>query len=179
MRRIVFFACTIFALALAAPARAELDFYDAVLIKQFLVCDGAMAAGCEQFGNAAFADALAVFRSAAEQGDAGARNNLAMLYETGAGVTRDRAAARRWYTEAAEAGVALARYNLAMLLSTDHILQQSDRPQHRGADLSAAYMWLTLAARDGFALAVEGQSELAGFLTPAQLDAAKRMLRAR
>ena len=155
------------------------DIYDAVLIKQFLICEGALVAGCEQFGKAAFAEALAVFRPAAEQGDAGAQNNLAMLYETGAGVTLDRAAARRWFTKSAEAGVALARYNLAMLLSTDHIMRQSDRPQHRDVDLSTAYMWLTLAARDGFELAIEGRPELAGFFTPEPRGAAARMLGAR
>jgi len=177
MRPIVLAILALF--VLAAPARAAPDIYDAVLIKQFLVCDDAMAAGCEQFSKAAFTDALAVFRRAAEQGDADAQNNLAMLYESGAGVTRDRALALRWYTESATAGVAMARYNLAMLLATAHILQQSDRPQYRDKDLAAAYMWVTLAAKDGLELAVGSKLELADFLTPAQIEAAEAMLRAR
>jgi len=177
MRHIIAAATILF--ALAAPARAAPDIYDAVLIKQFLVCDGEMADGCAQFGRAAFRDALAIFRRATDQGHAGAQNNLAMAYESGAGVALDRAAAQRWFTKSAEAGVAMARYNLAMLLATAHIMQQSDRPQHRNEDLSAAYMWLSMAARDGLELAVNGKPELAGFLTPAQIEAAEEMLRAR
>ena len=91
----------------------------------------------------------------------------------------DRAAAQRWFTKSAEAGVALARYNLAILLATAHILHQSDRPQHRDEDLAAAYMWLTLAAKDGLDHAINVKSELAGFLTRAQIEAAEGMLRAR
>ncbi len=177
MRRLI--ATTAILFALAAPARAAPDIYDAVLIKQFLVCDGEMADGCEQFGKAAFKSALAIFRRAANQGHAGAQNNLAMLYESGAGVALDHAAARRWFAKSAEAGVAMARYNLAMLLATAHIMQQSDRPRHRDADLTAAYMWLSLAAKDGLEQAVEGKLELADFLSAAQIEAAEEMLSAR
>ncbi len=166
-------------LVLAAPVRAAPDIYDAVLIKQFMVCGGAMTAGCEKFGVAAFDDALAIFRHAADRGDAGAQNNLGMLYESGAGVTIDHAAALRWFTKSAEAGVAMARYNLAMLLATAHIMQQSDRPQHRDEDLAAAYMWLSLAAKDGLEQAIESKPELTGFLTPAQIEAGEGLLRAR
>lgn len=177
MHRIVFAALVL--LALAAPARAAPDIYDAVLIKQFMVCDGAMAQACEQFGRAEFKAARSIFQRAANQGHADAQNNLAMLYESGAGVTLDRAAALRWFTKSAEAGVAMARYNLAMLLATAHIMQQSKRPQFRDEDLAAAYMWVSLAAKDGLDHAIDGKPELAGFLTPAQIDAAEAMLRAR
>ena len=59
MHRIVPVALVL--LALAAPARAALDIYNAVLIKQFMVCDGAMAQGCERFGTADFKAARAFF----------------------------------------------------------------------------------------------------------------------
>ena len=172
MRRIV--PVLLAFLALGAPARAAPDIYDAVLIKHFMVCNGAMTQGCERFGTADFKAARALFARAASQGHAGAQNNLGMMYESGAGMPIDRAAARRWFAKSAEAGVAMARYNLAMLLATAHIIQQSDRPQYRDAD-----MWLTLAALDGLAQAIEGRPELASFLTPAQAQAAKKMLRAR
>ncbi|PPR19511.1 MAG: hypothetical protein CFH40_02268 [Alphaproteobacteria bacterium MarineAlpha10_Bin3] len=177
MHRIVPVALVL--LALAAPARAAPDIYNAVLIKQFMVCDGAMAQGCERFGTADFKAARALFQRAANQGHAGAQNNLGMMYESGAGMPIDHAAARQWFAKSAQAGVAMARYNLAMLLATAHIMQQSNRPQYRDADMAAAYMWLTLAAQDGLAPAIEGKPELAGFLTPAQAEAAKKMLRAR
>ena len=172
-------ATAVVLLALATPARAEPDAYYAVQIKQFLVCDGEMAKGCEQFVSTAFKQALAIFRRAAKDGHTGAQNNLAMLYESGAGVALDRAAARRWYTLAAEAGEPMARYNLAMLLATAHILQQSNRPQYRDEDLATAYMWLSLAAKDGLESAIDGKSELANFLTPEQIEAGEQMLRAR
>jgi hypothetical protein len=40
-------------------------------------------------------------------------------------------------------------------------------------------MWVSLAAKDGLDRAIDGKPELAGFLTPAQIDAAEAMLRAR
>jgi hypothetical protein len=45
--------------------------------------------------------------------------------------------------------------------------------------MAAAYMWLTLAAADGLAQAIEGKPELAGFLTPAQAEMTEKLLRAR
>ena len=177
MRRIV--PVLLAFLALGAPARAAPNIYDAVLIKQFMVCNGAMTQGCERFGTADFKAARALFARAANQGHAGAQNNLGVMYESGADMPIDRAAARRWFAKSAEAGVAMARYNLAMLLATAHIMQQSDRPQYRDADMAVADMWLTLAALDGLAQAIEGRPELASFLTPAQAQAAKKMLRAR
>lgn len=53
----------------ALPARAQPNAVEAVLIKQFLVCDNAMAEGCESFGLSKFSDALVVFTGEATSGD--------------------------------------------------------------------------------------------------------------
>jgi hypothetical protein len=42
-------------------------------------------------------------------------NNLGVLYETGQGVSKNYAAARRWYEKAADTGYALAMDNLGLL----------------------------------------------------------------
>ena len=54
-------------------------------------------------------------RAAAEQGDAGAQYNLGVMYDNGAGVPEDDAAAVRWYRLAAEQGLARAQNNLGVM----------------------------------------------------------------
>jgi TPR repeat protein len=48
--------------------------------------------------------AAAWYRSAAEQGDASAQNNLGAMYANGVGVERDDVQAVDWYGRAAEQG---------------------------------------------------------------------------
>ena len=53
------------------------------------------------------------YQKAAEQGDAGAQNNLANCYETGTGVAKDATQAVYWYKKAAEQGDPEAQEKLA------------------------------------------------------------------
>lgn len=76
------------------------------------------------------------FRKAAEQGDASAQHNLAIMYDTGKGVPQDDAEARRWYFKAAEQGYADSQYNLSMMYYFGKGVSQ---------DYIAAYKWLVLA----------------------------------
>ena len=62
-----------------------------------------------------FEDAAKWFRKAAEQGNAGAQYNLAVMYDKGLGVPQDYSEAVRWYRKAAEQGDALAQYNLGVM----------------------------------------------------------------
>ena len=113
------FAAALLALLLfALPVRAQPNAVEAVLIKQFLVCRGALSEGCESFGLSKFSDALVVFAGAAEGGDKGAQNNLGMLYETGAGVRRSDAEAKRLYSLAADAGDLESRIHLGTATNT-------------------------------------------------------------
>ena len=59
-----------------------------------------------------YAMALREFRPLAEQGYAGAQNNLGLMYARGRGVPQDYAAAVKWYRKAAEQGYVEAQHNL-------------------------------------------------------------------
>jgi TPR repeat protein len=52
--------------------------------------------------------ALKVWQPLADQGIAGAQNNIGLLYENGEGVTRDYAEAMKWFLKAADQGEAAA-----------------------------------------------------------------------
>lgn len=56
------------------------------------------------------------YRLAAEQGDAGAQNNLGLCYQKGFGVPKDYTEAVRWYRLAAEQGFSYAQLRLKSLL---------------------------------------------------------------
>ncbi len=174
MRTFIF--ATLACLAFAGPARAVPTVVEAILIKQFLVCDGDLAAGCESFGETAFSDALVVFSAAAEAGEVSAQNNIAMLYETGAGVAQNNKEAARLYRIAAEAGIPIAQYNLAMLVVTKHVIGEVTDPQERDTDMATAYMWLTFASEQGLALATESRQELLDFMTENAIRTAKKQI---
>ena len=177
-----FAAASLAFILLALPVRAQPNAVEAVLIKQFLVCDGALADGTQalptvQAGLSKFSDALVVFAGAAEGGNNAAQNNLGMLYETGAGVKRSEADAKRLYTLAADAGVPIAQYNLALLTVTKHVIGDVTDPVERDRDMSIAYMWLTFASEQGLTLAVESRQELIEFMTPAALRTGQQRLK--
>ena len=91
-------------------------------------------------------DALAVkwYRKAAEQGDAGAQNNLGVVYELGQGVPQDHKTAVKWYRKAAEQGHAEAQYNLG-------VMYRGGRGVAR--DWKQAAKWYRKAAEQGHAMA--------------------------
>jgi TPR repeat protein len=170
---------TLAALVIGTAAHAEPTKVEAILIKQFLICDEGLAAGCESFGNSAFSDALIVFTGAVENGSAAAQNNIAMLYETGAGVVKNDAKASRHYLIAAEAGIPIAQYNLAMLTVTKHVIGEATEPGERDTDMATAYMWLTIASEQGLALAMESLQELGDFMSEQAIATANQRIQAK
>jgi TPR repeat protein len=62
-----------------------------------------------------YADAVANYRVAADQGNALGQNSLGTMYENGQGIARDPAQAAFWYRKAAEQGYAPAQDNLGAL----------------------------------------------------------------
>ena len=60
-----------------------------------------------------WATALQEWRPLAEQGNAGAQNNLGSMYENGWGVPQDYKEAEKWQRRVAEQGFVDAQYNLA------------------------------------------------------------------
>ena len=92
------------------------------------------------------AQALRLYRAAAEAGDSAAQNNLGELLETGRGVAREPAQALAWYRKSAEGGFAPAQFNLARLFAFGMGTER---------DLEAARAWATKSQGQGIAQAAE------------------------
>jgi TPR repeat protein len=121
LRAAAFLLCT----AVAAPVMAQ-DF------------DKGLAAA--QAGD--FATAFQEWRPLAEQGNAGAQNNLGSIYREGLGVPQDYAEAVNWYRLAAEQGYADAQNNLGVMYREGLGVPQ---------DYAEAVNWYRLAAEQGYA----------------------------
>jgi TPR repeat protein len=64
------------------------------------------------------------YRKAAEQGNAGAQNNLGDCFYAGRGVAQDYSQAAYWFGKAAEQGDAMAQYNLGSYYFNGHGVAQ-------------------------------------------------------
>jgi TPR repeat protein len=87
-----------------------------------------------------YEEAVNWYRKAAEQGFAGAQNNLAVMYEEGLGVPRDYSEAAKWYRRAAEKQDARAQHSLG-------IMYRDGRGITR--DFKEAVKWIQKAAEQG------------------------------
>ena len=106
------------------------------------------------------------YRTAAEQGDPSAQNNLGAMYANGQGLEQSDVLAVFWYARAAEQGHALAQYNLGSMYHAGRGVRR---------DPATAYMWMLLAAQGGDATAVAGR-ELAEQRLPAmQIERGREM----
>lgn len=76
------------------------------------------------------------YKKAADQGVSAAQLNVGQMYAEGRGVKQDMNAAKLWLQKAAKQGDNRASYNLALI-------------EERSQNLSSAYQWYELAARDG------------------------------
>jgi TPR repeat protein len=83
-----------------------------------------------------------LYQPKANQGDADAQFNLALLYNRGVGTPQDTKQAVYWYTKAAEQGRVNAQYNLGSLYQFDG---SGGVPQ----DFKQAVYWYTKAAEQG------------------------------
>src|SRR5690348_5175950 len=88
---------------------------------------------------------IRALRAQAEQGNAGAENDLAANYEAGTGVPQDYGEALKWYRKAAEQGLAVAQYNLGA---------KYDLGQGTPRDPKEALYWYRLAAAQGYGRAL-------------------------
>ena len=119
-----------------------------------------------------YATALREWRPLAEQGDAGAQNNLGDTYRKGLGVPQDYAEAARWYRRAAEQGYFVAQNSLGVMYDNGYGVHQ---------DYVEAHMWYNLAAagsppgeeRDR---AANNRGIVAKLMTPAQIAEAQEGL---
>lgn len=117
-----------------------------------------------------YSEAANWYRQAAEQGYAEAQANLGAMYALGRGVPRDYATAVTWYRKAAEQGHAGAQYNLASM----YVLGRGVTK-----DYVQALKWFNISASrtEGVSryMALEGVTDAASMMTPAQIREAHRL----
>ena len=113
--------------------------------------------------------AVAACSHLAEQGDAVAQFKLGEMYAKGEGLPEDDAEAMKWWRKAADRGNLDAQHNLAVSYFTG-----DDVPQ----DYVQAYLWWSLAAAHGDVDAGKDRDNVAGKMTPAQIEQAKALVAA-
>ena len=114
------------------------------------------------------AEAAKLFRRAADRGHSGAQYYLGMIYEKGAGVTKDVATALNWYRQAATNGYVEACVTLGNFYSDGLEVTQ---------DYAEAFVWYGVAAAQGNRLAEVFRKSMQRKLTAEQLaEAGKRVI---
>ena len=115
-----------------------------------------------------YATALAEWKPLAEQGNAAARYNLALMYDNGKGVIEDDREAVKWYRLAAEQGYARAQYNLGVMYGTGQGVIQ---------DNVYAHMWFNIAAASGHEDARFNKDIVVKDMTPQDISKAQDLAR--
>jgi len=114
------------------------------------------------------ASSVAGIMERAAQGDPIAQDDLATLYEWGAGVVQDHGQAARLYRLAAEKGYPAGQYNLGNAYARGIGLKQ---------DNVRAYMWYSIAADEGDEDGPYDRDRIAGLLTAEQIAQAQELAR--
>lgn len=104
------------------------------------------------------------YRLAADQGNAGAMHNLGVLLAMGATGPANNEEAARWFMQAAELGITDSQFNMGILSAKGIGLRQ---------DLEEGYKWFAIVAETGDNDALAKRDEVAGMLSPEQLENAK------
>lgn len=91
-----------------------------------------------------YVTAFKEWRKLAEEGNAFAQNNLAVMYDEGTGAPKDHEEAAKWYRRAAEQGHHVAQFNLGVLYANGLGVEQ---------DYKEAAKWYRRAAEQGDASA--------------------------
>ncbi|MBU3537931.1 tetratricopeptide repeat protein [Polynucleobacter sp. UK-Gri1-W3] len=97
--------------------------------------------GSAAYKSGNYSEAYKFFKLAADQGNAGAMNNLAAFYMNGLGVSRDYSQGIKWLKMAGENGFVSAQVNLGQIYSKGEYDQKKDYPQ--------ALKWFKMAAAQG------------------------------
>jgi localization factor PodJL len=129
-------------------------------------------AGMYERGDGAKKDPQAARRlylAAAGKGHAKSMHNLAVLHAEGIDSRPDYKIAARWFLKAASHGIADSQYNTGILLA---------RGIGTEADLAESYKWFALAAAKGDREAADKRDEVASWLDPQTLAAARHAVQA-
>lgn len=98
--------------------------------------------GWQAYDEGRFEEACRIWRLLADEGMVGAQVNLGVMYDSGSGVSKDPAAAVKWYRAAAVQGDRGAQYNLGLMYAAGRGVPQ---------DMNQAAVWQLRAAEQGFA----------------------------
>jgi len=99
-------------------------------------------------------------KALADQGNAEAQFNLALMYDIGEGVPENYAEAFKWYRKAADQGLALAQSNLGLMYGTGKGVPENS---------IRAYVWWSMAKTQGNANAATNIDILKSDMTPQQI----------
>lgn len=121
----------------------------------------------DQYRSGHFREALAAYRSAAQDGDAAAANQVGVQYFVGLGTPTDRMEAFRWFEQAALAGHAGAQRNVGLMYLNGYGVKQ---------DMEQAFGWLDLARQSGSKQVTPLLNQLPYKMTPNQMMAARARL---
>ena len=125
-------------------------------------------AGVEAYNRGDFAAALREWVPLAEQGDASARFNLGVMYESGKGIPRDNAEAVKWYRKAAERGLAAAQNRLGLMYAEGKGVP---------SDNLEAYAWFNIAAAQGDENAAKNRQLITESITREEIVRAQQLAR--
>ena len=131
-------------------------------------CGSGFDKGLAAYESGDFATALGEWRPLAEQGDAVAQNNLALMYAQGEGVPQDDKTAVKWFRLAAKQGIARAQNNLGVMYANGKGVIQ---------DNVYAHMWGNLSASNGYEIGGKLRDLVAKKMTPAHISAAQKLAR--
>ncbi|TIT43585.1 MAG: sel1 repeat family protein, partial [Mesorhizobium sp.] len=104
------------------------------------------------------------YQLAAEQGNASAMHNLAVLFAMAADGVTDNESAAHWFQAAADLGVKDSQFNLGILAAKGVGMKQN---------LEESYKWFALVAKTGDKDAAAKRDEIAKALRPEQLERAR------
>jgi hypothetical protein len=108
------------------------------------------------------------YQEAARQGHADAQVALALMHLQGEAIAPDSKKAAVWFKDAAGQGHAEAQVSLGMMYALGKGVEK---------DLVVAHKWVSLAAAQGHGEAKAALAELAGKLTPAQLERSAELVK--
>ena len=161
-------------------------------------------AGVEAVEKQDYMAAFQIFKSLADQGNAEAQHNLAILYRQGKGVMQDEKLAAEWFRKAADQGLPSAQFYLGHMYDTGEGIEKNpelafswyQKAAQQGnpmaqtnlgvayisgegvkQDIILAYVWFSLAASQGLTTALENRNELRKEMSEELVENAQRLTR--
>ncbi len=161
---------------------------------------GGLEEGYDAANKGDYETALREWQPLAEQGHAGAQNNLGVLYKNGFGVPQDYKEALKWFMLSVKQGDAKGQYGLGLLYENGQGVPQDYKEAVKLYRLSAeqgladaqynlgimhyngqgvpqddvrAHMWLNLTASNGYDGGAEARDIVAEKMTSTQIDKAQ------